>query len=115
MIINQAIEQTILIDNRQDAVNTMSDTRLQNVKQCFAPNVRPGTGIRFSYGWGGGLSENYVPAFNGPPRMKTDVEFQIKSEQLDPSLFLSWLIICEVRAALNSNVFDLSSTILKVH
>ncbi|KAL9026519.1 MAG: hypothetical protein Q9196_004825 [Gyalolechia fulgens] len=79
LIINQAIEQTILIENRQDAVNTMSDTRIQNVKQCYAPNVRPGTGIRFSYGWGGGLSENYVPAFNGPPRMKTDVEFQISA------------------------------------
>lgn len=83
LIINQAIEQTILIDNRQDAVNTMSDTRLQNVKQCFAPNVRPGTGIRFSYGWGGGLSENFVAAFNGPPRMKTDVEFQINACRTD--------------------------------
>ncbi|KAL9595447.1 MAG: hypothetical protein Q9219_006438 [cf. Caloplaca sp. 3 TL-2023] len=79
MIINQAIEQTILIDNRQNAVDAMSDARLRNVKQCFAPNVRPGTGIRFSYGWGGGLTENYVPAFNGPPRMKTDVEFQINA------------------------------------
>ncbi|KAL8721353.1 MAG: hypothetical protein Q9225_001965 [Loekoesia sp. 1 TL-2023] len=79
LIINQAIEQTILIDNRPDAVNAMSDARLQNVKQCFTPNVRPGTGIRFSYGWGGGLTENYVAAFNGPPRMKTDVEFQINA------------------------------------
>ncbi|KAL8705541.1 MAG: hypothetical protein Q9201_001358 [Fulgogasparrea decipioides] len=84
LIINQMIEQTILIDSRPDAVNVMSDTRLQNVKQCFTHNVRPGTGIRFSYGWGGGLAENYIPAYQGPPRMKTDVEYQVsacKNEQ----------------------------------
>ncbi|KAL8642945.1 MAG: hypothetical protein Q9228_000434 [Teloschistes exilis] len=79
LIINQMIEQTILIDSRPHAVNVMSDSRLQNVKQCFTHNVRPGTGIRFSYGWGGGLSENYIPAFQGSPRMKTDVEFQVNA------------------------------------
>ncbi|KAL8663280.1 MAG: hypothetical protein Q9202_004029 [Teloschistes flavicans] len=83
LIINQIIEQTILIDSRPHAVNVMSDSRLQNVKQCFTHNVRPGTGIRFSYGWGGGLSENYIPAFQGSPRMKTDVEFQVKWAQLN--------------------------------
>ncbi|KAI4098483.1 MAG: hypothetical protein L6R37_006470 [Teloschistes peruensis] len=79
LIINQMIEQTILIDSRPHAVNVMSDSRLQNVKQCFTHNVRPGTGIRFSYGWGGGLSENYIAAFQGSPRMKTDVEFQVNT------------------------------------
>ncbi|KAL8711114.1 MAG: hypothetical protein Q9220_004495 [cf. Caloplaca sp. 1 TL-2023] len=81
LIINQAIEQTILVDSRADAVNVMSDARLRNVKQCFTHNVRSGTGIRFSYGFGGGLSENFVPAFNGPPRMKTDLEFQVNTCQ----------------------------------
>ncbi|KAL8953621.1 MAG: hypothetical protein Q9222_000547 [Ikaeria aurantiellina] len=81
LIINQAIEQTILVASRADAVNAMSDARLRNVKQCFTHNVRSGTGIRFSYGFGGGLSENFVPAFNGPPRMKTDVEFQVNACQ----------------------------------
>lgn len=83
LIISQAIEQTILMDKREDAVNLMSDSRLQNVKQCFTPNKRPGTGLRYSYGWGGGLTENYVPAFSGPPRMKTDVEFQINACRAD--------------------------------
>lgn len=77
LIINQMIEQTILYDDREKIVNIMSDSRLRNVKQCFTPN-KHGTGSRFSYGWGGNLMENHVPRFNGPARMKTDVEFQIK-------------------------------------
>ncbi|KAL8656228.1 MAG: hypothetical protein Q9226_002741 [Calogaya cf. arnoldii] len=50
LIINQAIEQTILIDTRH----------------------------RFSYGWGGGLVSTFVPPWTGQPRMKTDVEYQVK-------------------------------------
>ncbi|KAL8856923.1 MAG: hypothetical protein Q9178_006512 [Gyalolechia marmorata] len=77
LIINHAIEQTILIDNRSDAVNIMNGARLPNVKQGFTHN-KGGSGIRYSYGWGGGLQQGHVPAWNGQPRMKTDVEFQVK-------------------------------------
>lgn len=77
LIINQAIEQTILINSREDATNIMNETRLSNVKQCYAFNAR-GSGHRLSYGWGGGLVSAYVPAWSGPPRMKTDVEYQVK-------------------------------------
>ncbi|KAL8649422.1 MAG: hypothetical protein Q9210_004404 [Variospora velana] len=76
LIINQMIEQTMLHDDRKEAVNLMSDSRLQNVKQCFTPN-KNGAGSRYSYGWGGNLVENYIPAYKGTARMKTDVEFQI--------------------------------------
>ncbi|KAL8986145.1 MAG: hypothetical protein Q9177_004240 [Variospora cf. flavescens] len=76
LIINQMIEQTMLHDDRKEAVNLMSDSRLQNVKQCFTPN-KNGSGSRYSYGWGGNLMENYIPAYKGTARMKTDVEFQI--------------------------------------
>ncbi|KAL8844334.1 MAG: hypothetical protein Q9176_001244 [Flavoplaca citrina] len=78
LIINQAIEQTILINSRQDATNIMNETRLSNVKQCYAHNVG-GSGHRFSYGWGGGLVSAFVPAWSGPPRMKTDVEYQVNA------------------------------------
>ncbi|KAI4091810.1 MAG: hypothetical protein LQ344_003914 [Seirophora lacunosa] len=76
LIINQMIEQTMLHDDRKEAVNLMSDSRLPNVKQCFTPN-KNGAGSRYSYGWGGNLMQNYIPAYKGTPRMKTDVEFQI--------------------------------------
>ncbi|KAL8807129.1 MAG: hypothetical protein Q9200_004795 [Gallowayella weberi] len=79
LVINSAIEQTILFEDRSEAVNMMTDTRLTNVKICFTPNVKRGSGSRFSYGWGGGLAENYLEPFNGPPRMKTDVEFQVNA------------------------------------
>ena len=78
LVINQGIDQTILIQDRQEAIDTMSSERLHNVKQCFSFNIRPGEAVRLAYGWGGGLSQSYQPAFKGSPRMKTDVEYQIK-------------------------------------
>ena len=78
LIINQAIDQTILIKERKEAIEIMNKTRLTNVKQCFSLNNRPGTGLRLGYGFGGGLSQSFLPAFPGRPRMKTDIEYQIK-------------------------------------
>ena len=77
-MINQGIDQTILIQDRREAIDTMNRARLQNVKQCFAFNIKPGEAVRLGYGYGGGLSQSYQPAFMGSPRMKTDVEYQIK-------------------------------------
>ncbi|KAL8735651.1 MAG: hypothetical protein Q9166_000820 [cf. Caloplaca sp. 2 TL-2023] len=81
LIITQAIEQTILMENRAEAVNLMSDARLDNVKQCFVPNekAKSGAGIRYNYGWGGALASGYIPPWSGAPRMKTDVEFQVNA------------------------------------
>ncbi len=56
----------------------MNHERLNNVRQCFALNERPGDGIRIGYGYGGGLSQSFQPGFRGSPRMKTDIEFQIR-------------------------------------
>jgi len=81
LIINQGIDQTILIHDRKEAIDVMNSARLANVKQCFAHNIKPGTGIRLGYGHGGGLSESYIPAFTGNPRMKTDIEYQINSQR----------------------------------
>ncbi|KAL8874123.1 MAG: hypothetical protein Q9174_000493 [Haloplaca sp. 1 TL-2023] len=109
LIINQLIEQTILIENRPEAVNIMSEGRLENVKQCFTHNVKPGTGIRYSYGHGGGLSQTFVGAFQGPPRMKTDVEYQINDSVSALILFKS---NCKAeRDRLRSELHDLEQTV----
>ncbi|KAL8998456.1 MAG: hypothetical protein Q9169_002493 [Polycauliona sp. 2 TL-2023] len=78
LIINHAIEQTILIDSREEVMREMNETKLANVKQCYTHNVR-GSGLRYSYGWGGGLVQGYVAPWTGQPRMKTDVEYQVNA------------------------------------
>jgi hypothetical protein len=78
LVINQGIDQTILIQDRKEAIDAMDSERLHNVKQCFSFNVRPGEAVRLAYGWGGGLSQSHQAAFRGSPRMKTDVEYQIR-------------------------------------
>ena len=81
LVIGQAIDQTILVEKRDEAIKLMNRSRLNNVKQCFTLNVDPGTGCRLGYGYGGGLSETFVPRFQGIPRMKTDIEYQIRAQQ----------------------------------
>lgn len=78
LIINQGIDQTILIKSRSEAIDEMNQARLQNVRQCFALTEKPGEGVRLGYGYGGGLSQSHQPGFRGTPRMKTDIEYQIK-------------------------------------
>lgn len=84
LIINQAIEQTILVKNKNDAERIMYDgPRPQNVKQCFALHpTKRGWGLRFGYMQGpqdpgrdaavGPITPPY-----GKPRMKTDVDSQV--------------------------------------
>lgn len=56
----------------------MKGDRIHNVRQCFTTNTKLGEGIRYGYGFGGSLSESFIPAFRGMPRMKTDTEYQIR-------------------------------------
>lgn len=78
MIINQAIEQTVLTEKRNDGIAALEGDKSRNMKQCYTLNNMPGSGLRLSHGFGGGLSQNYLDPFKGIPRMKTDVEYQIK-------------------------------------
>lgn len=78
MIINQAIEQTVLTECRNDGVEALEGPMSRNVKQCFTLNVKPGSGLRLSRGFGGGLSQSYIDPYRGIPRMKTDIEYQIR-------------------------------------
>lgn len=80
LIINQGIDQTLLIESRPEAQSIMHDGgRLRNVKQCFSVNDRKlGWGIRWGYGRGGEPTSGPIPPFQGRPRMKTDIESQIR-------------------------------------
>ena len=53
LIIGQNIDQSILIQDRGNAIDTMNGARLQNVKQCFTLINKTGEGLRMGYGYGG--------------------------------------------------------------
>ncbi|MCJ1378067.1 Structural maintenance of chromosomes protein 6 [Xylographa soralifera] len=75
LVINQAIEQTILIENNEEARELMLKTVFPNVKQCYSFKGRGG--VRLTYANQGGVNSTFVDPFSGVPRMKTDVEIQI--------------------------------------
>lgn len=77
LIIGQGIDQTILIADRKEAIEKLNGSKLSNVKQCFTHNNKPGTGLRLALGQYG-LSQSFIPQFVSTPRMKTDIEYQIK-------------------------------------
>lgn len=99
LIIGQAVDQTILIEKRSHAVEMMNASRLSNVKQCYAHNIKRGTGIRYAYSPGGGLSEAYIGAYNGRPRMKTDIEYQIRWLWTIRYRIICWLSQCSTRGS----------------
>ena len=76
LVINQAIEQTILIEDNEEARELMLETVLPNVKQCYSFKGRGG--VRLTYANKGGVNSTYIDHFQGLPRMKTDVEVQIR-------------------------------------
>lgn len=78
LVINQSIEQTVLTKAREDGVAALEGPNRINVRQCFSLNAHRG-GLRLSYGYDGGLTQNFIEPFRGIPRMKTDIEYQIKS------------------------------------
>lgn len=75
-----------MTERRNDGVEALEGPNSRNVKQCFTLNVKPGSGLRLARGYGGGLSQNYLEPFKGIPRIKTDVEYQIK-----------WVVIAQGR------------------
>jgi chromosome segregation ATPase len=80
LVIGQVIEQTILIERRQDAMKILYDgPRPQNVKQCFClHDTKRGHGIRLGF-MAGSADPSSAPILPtaGKPRMKTDLESQI--------------------------------------
>lgn len=80
LIINQAIEQTLLIREWAEASRVMySGPKPRNVKQCFSLHKdRRGWGMRLGYGRGVEPSSSPMPPMAGRPRMKTDSESRIR-------------------------------------
>ncbi|KAI9752799.1 MAG: hypothetical protein M4579_005474 [Chaenotheca gracillima] len=83
LIINQGIEQTILIEDREEANRVMFESmKPRNVKQCFClHDTKRGWGVRLGYTRGVEASTSPMPPMNGAPRMKTDIESQISFQR----------------------------------
>lgn len=84
LIINQGIEQTILIEDRQAAMSAMYDgAKPRNVKQCFClSESRRGWGLRLGYtGASSDRSVSPITPPDGKPRMKTDIESQLSQQR----------------------------------
>ena len=80
LIINQSIENIILFKDSDEGYAAMySGERPRNVKVClvFHPKRR-GLGQRYRWGAGGGPANDPINEWGRAPRMKTDIEYQIK-------------------------------------
>jgi len=74
LIINQGIDQMLLIEDRQEAYNTMVSGRPHNVKKCFCINKnKRGYGIVYSR-QGTNMNNDFTTPRNQAARMKTDTE-----------------------------------------
>ena len=79
LVINHAIEQTILIREMREARVVMRRERLPKVKQCFSiQDADPDVGMRFAYGTGSNLQSSFIDRFQGATRMKTQKRDQIR-------------------------------------
>ena len=82
LIINQAAEQTVLIADREEARSFMYDNgRPRNVKATMCILSDRSKALRFEYSGRGELKSTNVPAPRGPPRMKTDIQGQIRIQK----------------------------------
>ena len=80
LIINHGIEQMLLIERLEEASSVLFDgVRPRNVKRCYCIDRKDKRrGIHLSYSRMGEPSQAPVPAYNGSPRMKSDLESQIR-------------------------------------
>jgi structural maintenance of chromosomes protein 6 len=84
LIINQAIEQTVLIEARTEGYRFMDERgpETRHVKQCFTfsdGNKRKGRVI--NYASSGGLNDSPIDEYKGALRMQADKADQIKEEE----------------------------------
>ncbi|KAF4223894.1 hypothetical protein CNMCM8980_009860 [Aspergillus fumigatiaffinis] len=83
LIINHGIEQMLLIERLEDASSVLFDgQRPKNVKRCYCiDRTDRRRGIHLSYSRTGDPSQAPVQAYNGSPRMKSDLESQIRIQR----------------------------------
>jgi structural maintenance of chromosomes protein 6 len=81
LIINQAAEQTVLIADRNEGFDFMypqNGGKPHNVKVTMSFAAERGAAIRYEYTGRGAQKSSNVPAWQGSPRMKTDIQDQIR-------------------------------------
>ena len=83
LVIQHGIEQTILIADMQHASQVLySSTRPRNVKRCFSINAHnKRNGFMLSYTRNGEASQDPIHEYQGRPRMRTDIEAQVRLRQ----------------------------------
>lgn len=83
LVINSTFEQIMLIEIENEAHDLMSSQRIQNVKACLTLDQKqPGTGHNLTWNSrGSGISSQYIDRYKGIPRMKSNVEDQIRVQQ----------------------------------
>ncbi|RAL06309.1 DNA repair protein SMC6 [Aspergillus ibericus CBS 121593] len=82
-IINHKIEQMLLIENLEEASSVLFDgQRPRNVARCYCiDKTNRRRGIHLSFSRTGEPSQAPVPAYNRSPRMRSDLESQIRVQQ----------------------------------
>jgi chromosome segregation ATPase len=79
LIINQAIDQTVLIPNNNEASEFMyRGPRPRNAKVAVAFGAARGSGLRYEFSRSGQPKSGPISPWDGAPRMQTDREEQIR-------------------------------------
>jgi len=79
LIINQAIDQTVLIPDNNTANKFMnSGTRPRNVRVAVAFGATRGSGLRYEFSRSGAPKSSPISPWDAAPRMQTDREQQIR-------------------------------------
>jgi len=79
LIINQAIDQTVLIPDNNTANKFMnSGTRPRNVRVAVAFGATRGSGLRYEFSRSGAPKSSPISPWDSAPRMQTDREEQIR-------------------------------------
>ncbi|KAL1958463.1 hypothetical protein VTO42DRAFT_4327 [Malbranchea cinnamomea] len=83
LVINHGIEQILLIEDLEEASRILIDgERPRNVKRCLCIDKRDKRrGIHLAYNRMGDPNQSPVQAYNGHPRMNTDLESRIRMQQ----------------------------------
>ncbi|PWY65950.1 DEAD-domain-containing protein [Aspergillus sclerotioniger CBS 115572] len=83
LIINHKIEQMLLIENLEEASSVLFDgQKPRNVARCYCiDQTNRRRGIHLSFSRTGEPSQAPVPAYNRSPRMRSDLESQIRVQQ----------------------------------
>ena len=80
LVIQHSIEQTILIANMEEASKILyGGVRPRNVRRCYSfdPNSKR-RGLHLAYTRSGEASQDPIAEWTGAPRMRTDIEAQIR-------------------------------------